>query len=212
MDVRSKPFFQEFCFQICVCEHAFTFWNHRFSRKALYLRYTKDISKCTHVCQLLMIVLLWRETCQKCCIDLWKCIYQVFCWGKHDLFVISESSITYMVLYSIYLSVLFFFLSLLKLWNVYTQHGALIGLRNEGTHYQKGNHLPHHFIQQHQVSVFHSTLYCSALWICCCNYAEEIYKDLAFIIWLFNVSFLFPHFRSCVVEPSITQYCRAKFL
>lgn len=49
--------------------------------------------------------------------------------GKHDLFVISESGITYMVLYSIYLSVLslsilcsvfflFVFLSLLKLWNI----------------------------------------------------------------------------------------------
>lgn len=70
----------------------------------------------------------------------------------------------------------------------------------------------YHFIQQHQVSVFHSTLYCSALWICCCNYAEEIYKDLAFIIWLFNVSFLFPHFSCCVLEPSIARCCGAKFL
>lgn len=67
----------------------------------------------------------------------------------------------------------------------------------------------YHFIQQHQVSVFHSTLYCSALWICCCNYAEEIYKDLAFIIWPLDVLFPFPHF---VVEPSIAQCCRAKFL
>lgn len=137
------------------------------------------------------VVLLWRETRQKCCIVLWKCVYQVFCWGKHDLFVISESSITYMVLYSIYLSILFFFKFAEALKCLYTQHGALIWLRNEGTHYQKGNHLPHITSYSNIKCLFHSTLYCSALWICCRNYAEEIYKNLAFIIWLFNVSFSF---------------------
>lgn len=46
---------------------------------------------------------------QKCCLAQWKCLY--INWSveiKHDLVVISESSITYMVLYSIYWSVSLF--------------------------------------------------------------------------------------------------------
>lgn len=77
-------------------------------------------------------------------------------------------------------------------------NGALIGLRekkNEGIRFfrfkkkkKKGKPLAlitsYHFIQQHQVSVFHSALYCSALWICCRELCwRNIYKDLAFIIW-----------------------------
>ena len=84
------------------------------------------------------VVLLWRVTRQRCCIVLWECIYPAFGGEKHDLFVISESSITYMVLYSIYLSalVLFFnFVEALK-W-LYTQHGALIRLTNEGTRIER---------------------------------------------------------------------------
>lgn len=92
---------------------------------------------------------------QKCCIVLWKCIYQVFCWGKHDLFVISESSITYMVLYSIYLSVLFFFkvcwsfeMSLYSTWCTNRTEKWRHPL-------SKGNPLAlitsYHFIQQHQM-------------------------------------------------------------
>lgn len=56
-------------------------------------------------------------------------------------FVISESSITYMVLYSIYLSVLslsilysVFFFNLLKLWNVSVLNTVRsVELRTEGT-------------------------------------------------------------------------------
>ena len=40
---------------------------------------------------------------------------------------------------------------------------------------------------------------------------KYIYKDLAFI-WLFSVSFLFPHSRYREVEPSIAQHCREKSL
>lgn len=93
--------------------------------------------------------------------------------------VISESSITYMVLYSIYLSVLvlfvlFLFACLQMLWNDYTQHGALFRLKNEGTHCQKGNRMPHITSYSNIKCLFYSTLYCSALWIPCCNYDEEI--------------------------------------
>lgn len=111
-------------------------------------------------------------------------------------FVVSESSITYMVLYSIYL---FSFLSLLKLWNDCTQHGALSGLKNEGTR-QKGNCLPHHFIK----CLFYSTFYCSALSICCCN--EEInIKNLHSHLWMCR---FFSNTLNPVVEPSTAQECR----
>lgn len=63
---------------------------------------------------------------QKCCLAQWKCIYiKRSVEIKHDLVVISESSITYMVLYSIYWSVSLFFKFAEALKCLCTQRGAL---------------------------------------------------------------------------------------
>lgn len=150
-------------------------------------------------------VYCWGKTRRKCCIVLWKCVY-IKCPVEEGMMMLlwffSESSITYMVLYSIYLSVLFFFFFFKVCWSFENvsilNNGALIGLREKKKwrhpffdfkkKKKKGKPLAlitsYHFIQQHQVSVFHSALYCSALWICCCELCwRNIYKDLAFIIW-----------------------------
>lgn len=150
---------------------------------------------------------------QKCCmVPRESTTVKCSVWGKHDLFVISGSSITYMVLYSIYLSCsgsrslsssFFFFLKFAEaLECLCTQHGALVGLRNEGTRLSKGNPLAlitslYHFIQQRQMCLcFRLTFYCSALWsmlLQVCLKRKNIYiKTLHSSSWLFRVPFVVP--------------------
>lgn len=99
--------------------------------------------------------------------------------------VISESSITYMELYSIYLCVLFFvkFAEALK-W-LYSTWCTIWTEKWSDTPSKGKPYASYHFIQQHLVSVlFYVVLQCSMntllqLWW------RNKYKDLAFIIWLF---------------------------
>lgn len=194
---------------MCICKQAFTFWNHRFSRKALYLRYThtKDISKCTHVCHLLMMKCYCEGKLARNAALFYESAYIKCSVEESMIFLWFLNLVLHIWCCTVFIC-LFFFFKYAEALNLSLYSTWCTNRTEKWRHpLSKGKPLAlitsYHFIKQHQVSVFHSTLYCSVLWICCCNYAEEIYKDLAFIIWLFNVSFLFPHFRYCVVEPSI---------
>lgn len=126
------------------------------------------------------------------------------------LFVISESSITYMVLYSIYWSVSLFFKFAEALKCLCTQRGALNQTEKWRRALSKGNPLTvitsYHVIHHHQMHLCFIS-FCTAVlheYAVAIVLKKYIYKDLAFMTWLFNVSLLSPQ-----IAESQTQHCCA---
>lgn len=168
LSMFAPNLFQEFCFQMLMQTSVFILESPIFKDGTLfkvyiniliYKRYIKMYS-CLPFVNDGFIVKGNSLEMLHCSV---KVLISSFLWRKHEL-VISESSITYKVLYSIYLSVLSF-LSLLKLWNFSTQHGALMGLKKKKWRHplSKGKPLTScHFKQLHQVCVLFSfVLQCS---------------------------------------------------
>lgn len=152
--------------------------------------FIKDISKCTHVCHLLMIMLLWRETRNAALF--YESAFITCSVEESMIFLWFLNLVLHMWCCTVFICLFSLSLFFFKVCRSFAMSLYSTWCTNRTENWRhplsKGNPLAlvtsYHFIQQHQMRVFHFTLYCSVLWICCCKYADKIYKDLAFMIRL----------------------------